>query len=65
MAEELNKKESKQKFLEQEIHDLRKKIAIEHQNLTKAKNKAEGIRKKETITLESKRELMTPKVNKI
>ena len=40
LAEELNQKETKQKFIEKELKELQKKIAVEHQNMTKAKRKA-------------------------
>ena len=65
LAEELNQKETKQKFIEEELKELQKRIAVEHQNMTKAKTKANGIRKKEASLLETKRELMTPKINKL
>jgi uncharacterized coiled-coil DUF342 family protein len=65
LYEELNQKETKQKFIEEELKELRKKIAVEHQNMTKAENKANGIRKKEASLLETKREFMTPKINKL
>ena len=64
LAEELNQKETKQKFLEKELKELQTKIAIEHQNMTKAGRKADEKRKEEAASLEAKRELMTPKINK-
>ena len=65
MAEELSQKETKQKFIDKELKELQKKIAVEHQNMTKAARKADETRKKEASSLETKRELMTPKVNKL
>ena len=65
LAEELTQKESKQKFIEKELSELKKKIAIEHQNMTKAETKANGIRKQETSLREIKRELSVPKINKV
>ena len=65
LAEELTQKESKQKFIEKELSELKKKIAIEHQNMTKAETKANGIRKLETSLREIKRELSVPKINKV
>ena len=65
LAEELTQKESKQKFIENELSELKKKIAIEHQNMTKAETKANGIRKQETSLREIKRELTVPKINKV
>ena len=44
---------------------LKKKIAMEHQNMTKAATKASGIRKQETSLREIKRDLLVPKVNKV
>tara|TARA_B100002051_G_C16524832_1_gene529620 strand:- start:144 stop:557 length:414 start_codon:yes stop_codon:yes gene_type:complete len=65
LAEELSQKETKQKFIDKELKELQKKIAVEHQNMTKAARKADETRKKEAFSLETKRELMTPKVNKL
>ena len=65
LADELNQKETKQKFIEKELKELQKKIAIEHQNMTKAGKKADEKRKDELNSLEAKRELMTPKINKL
>ena len=65
MTDELNKKETKQKFIEKELKELQKKIAIEHKNMTKAGIKADEKRKEELASLEAKRELMTPKINKL
>ena len=65
LAEELTQKESKQKFIEKELSELKKKIAVEHQNMTKAETKANGIRKQETSLREIKRELSVPKINKV
>ena len=65
LAEELNQKEIKQKFIDKELKELRQKIAFEHQNMTKAVKKADETRKKEAASLETNRELMTPKINKL
>ena len=65
LAEELTQKESKQKFIEKELSELKKKIAIEHQNMTKAETKANGIRRQETSLREIKRDLLVPKINKV
>ena len=61
LIEELNQSETKQKFIEKELTELRKNIAIEHQNMKKADNKADEQRKKEASLLETKKELMTLK----
>ena len=65
LIEELNQSETKQKFIEKELTELRKNIAIEHQNMKRAENKAHEKRKKEASLLQTKKELMTPKINKI
>lgn len=65
LTEELDQKVTKQSFIEKELKGLQKKIAIEHQNMTKAVKKADEARKKEAASLEAKRELMTPKINKL
>ena len=65
LTDELNKKETKQKFIEKELKQLQKKIAIEHKNMTKAGIKAAEKRKEELASREAKRELMTPKINKL
>ena len=65
LTDELNKKETKQKFIEKELKELQKKIAIEHKNMTKAGIKADEKRKEELASHEAKRELMTPKINKL
>ena len=65
LIEELNQSETKQQFIEKELTELRKNIAVEHQNMKKAENKADEQRKKEASLLETKKELMTPKINKI
>jgi len=65
LSEELNQKETKQSFIEKELKELQKKIAVEHKNMTKAEKKADEARKKEAASLETKRELMTPKINKL
>ena len=65
LIEELNQTETKQKFIQKELTELQKKIAIEHKNMTKAERKAYEKRKEEEDFLEAKRELMTPKINKL
>ena len=65
LIEELNQTETKQKFVHKELTELRKKIAIEHQNMKRAKKKADEKRKKEATSLETKKELMTPRINKL
>ena len=65
LIEELNQTETKQKFIEKELTELQKKIAIEHQNMKRAKTKATEKRKKEASLLETKKDLMTPKINKL
>ena len=64
LIEELNQSETKQKFIEKELTELKKSIAVEHQNMKRAKTKADEKRKKETSLLQTKKELMTPKINK-
>ena len=64
LIEELNQSETKQKFIEKELTELKRSIAIEHQNMKRAETKADEKRKKETSLLQTKRELMTPKINK-
>ena len=65
LIEELNQTETKQKFIKKELTELQKKIAIEHQNMKRAKTKADEKRKKEASLLETKNELITPKINKL
>ena len=65
LIEELDQSETKQKFIEKEITELKKNIAIEHQNMKRAKTKADEQRKKEASLLENKKESMTPKINKL
>ena len=65
LIEELNQTETKQKFLKKELTELQKKIAIEHQNMKRAKTKADEKRKKDASLLETKKDLMTPKINKL
>ena len=65
LADELNQKQTKQIFIEKELKELQKKIAIEHKNMTKAERKADEKRKEEEDFLEAKKELMTPKINKL
>ena len=65
LIEELSQTETKQKFIKKELAELQKKIAFEHQNMKRAKIKADEKRKKEASLLEAKKELMTPKINKL
>ncbi len=65
LAEERQKTETKQKFIDRELNEIRKKIAIDHQNISRAQTKAKAIRKTEEALDEIKRELLTPKINKI
>ena len=65
LIEELNQTETKQKFIKKELTELQKKIAVEHQNMKRAKTKAIEKRKKEASLLETKKDLMTPKINKL
>ena len=65
LIEELSQTETKQKFIKKELAELQKKIALEHQNMKRAKTKADEKRKKEASLLEAKKELMTPKINKL
>ena len=65
LIEELSQTETKQKFIKKELAELQKKIAFEHQNMKRAKTKADEKRKKEASLLEAKKELMTPKINKL
>ena len=64
LIEELNQSETKQKFIEKELTELKKSIAVEHQNMKRAKTKADEKRKKEISLLQIKQEFMTPKMNK-
>ena len=65
LIEELDQTETKQKFLKKELTELQKKIAVEHQNMKRANTKADEKRKQEASLLEAKKELMTPKINKL
>ena len=65
LIDELNRSETKQKFIEKELIELQKKIAIEHKNMKKAEAKANEKRKKEASLLQTKKELITPKINKL
>ena len=65
LIEELSQTETKQKFIKKELAELQKKIAFEHQNMKRAKTKADEKGKKEASLLEAKKELMTPKINKL
>ena len=64
LIEELNQSETKQKFIEKELIELQKNIAIEHKNMKKAEAMASEKRKNEASLLQTKKELMTPKINK-
>jgi hypothetical protein len=65
LIDELNQTETKQKFIEKELAELQKKIAVEHQNMKRAQTKADEKRKKEASLLETKKELIIPKINKL
>ena len=65
LTEEKQKTETKQKFIDKELNEIRKKIAIDHQNISRAELKAKEIRKKEVSLDEIRRDLLTPKINKI
>ena len=65
LIEELSQTETKQKFIKKELAELQKKIAFEHQNMKRAKTKADEKRKKEASLLEAKKELITPQINKL
>ena len=65
LIEELNQSETKQKFIENELMELKKKIAIEHRNMKRAETKADEKRKKEASLIQTKKDLMTPKINKL
>ena len=65
LIDELNQIETKQKFIEKELAELQKKIAVEHQNMKRAQTKADEKRKKEASLLETKKELIIPKINKL
>ena len=65
LIEELTQSETKQKFIEKELIELQKSIAIEHSNIKKAEAKADETRKKEASLLQTKKELITPKINKL
>ena len=59
------KDKNKAKIYRKELKEIQKKIAIDHQNASKAQIKAKEIRKKEAIANENRRDLLTPKINKI
>ena len=65
LIDELNQTETKQKFIQKELAELQKKIAVEHQNMKRAQTKADEKRKKEASLLETKKELIIPKINKL
>ena len=65
LIDELNQIETKQKFIQKELAELQKKIAVEHQNMKRAQTKADEKRKKEASLLETKKELIIPKINKL
>ena len=49
LIEELNQSETKQKFIEKELTELKRSIAIEHQNMKRAETKADEKRKKDNF----------------
>ena len=55
LIEELSQTETKQKFIKKELAELQKKIAFEHQNMKRAKTKADEKRKKEAFYLRLKK----------
>merc|ERR1711991_981818 len=55
LIEELNQTETKQKFIKKELVELQKKIAIEHQNMKRAKSKADEKRNQEASLRETKK----------
>ena len=65
LIDELKQTETKQKFIQKELAELQKKIAAEHQNMKRAQTKADEKRKKEASLLETKKELIIPKINKL
>jgi hypothetical protein len=65
LIDELNQIETKQKFIQKELAELQKKIAVEHQNMKRAQTKADEKRKEEASLLETKKELIIPKINKL
>ena len=65
LIDQLNQTETKQKFIQEELAELQKKIAVEHQNMKRAQTKADEKRKKEASLLETKKELIIPKINKL
>ncbi|MDC3068084.1 hypothetical protein OA005_02325 [Paracoccaceae bacterium] len=65
LVQELDQSESKQKFIERELREIQKKIALERRNVDRTRDKANEIRKQEVIKTENKRDTMTIKINKI
>ena len=65
LSEEISLKETKQRFLNDELREIEKKIAYEHRNVKKASQKASEKRRKEKHELENKLESMMPKINKL
>ena len=65
LIDELNQTQTNQKFIQKELAELQKKIAVEHQNMKRAQTKADEKRKKEASLLETKKELIIPKINKL
>ena len=65
LIDELKQTETKQKFIQKELAELQKKIAVEHQNMKRAQTKADEKRKKEASLLETKKEIIIPKINKL
>ena len=60
ISEQLSNESEKNANLIEQIKDLQS-----HQNMKRAKTKAAEKRKKEVSLLETKKELMTPKINKL
>ena len=65
LIDELKQTETKQKFIQKELAELQKKIAVEHQNMKRAQTKADEKRKKEASLIETKKEIIIPKINKL
>ncbi len=65
LSEEISLKENKQRFLNKELREIESKIAQQHHNVKKAKQKASEKRKKEKYELENKLDAMMPKINKL
>ena len=57
LSEELNQKETKQSFIEKELKELQKKIAVEHKNMTKAEKKLMRLEKRKLLLWKLKESL--------